>query len=76
MLTGDAQRSTGVMVRPYRVAAHSINVDAIQEPVQLLARQLDDGLLPSWPYEVVFFEAPQHTYALGGGISQVMRIQC
>jgi hypothetical protein len=60
MLTGDAQRSTGVMVRPYRVAAHSINVDAIQEPVQLFARQLDYGLLPSWPYEVVFFEAPQH----------------
>ena len=55
MLTGDAQRSAGVMVRPYRVAAHSINVDAIQEPVQLLARQLDYGLLPSWPDEVVSF---------------------
>ena len=58
MLTGDAQRSTGVMVRAYRVAAHSIDVDAIQEPVQLLARQLDYGLLPSRPDEVVFFEAP------------------
>lgn len=34
------------------------NVNAIQTPGQLLARQLDYGLLPSRPYEVVFFEAP------------------
>jgi hypothetical protein len=60
MPTGAAQCSTGVMVRPRRVAPHSVNVDAIQEPVQLLARQLDYALLPAWPYEVVFLEAPQH----------------
>ncbi|HZZ03347.1 MAG TPA: hypothetical protein VFE81_10605 [Paraburkholderia sp.] len=42
------------------MAAHSINVNSLQEPVQLLARQLEYGLLPAWPYEVVFLEAPQH----------------
>jgi hypothetical protein len=42
------------------MAAYSVNVDALQEPVQLLARQLDYGLLPARPYEVVFLEAPQH----------------
>src|SRR3954470_20492035 len=48
------------MIRPYRMAAYSINVDALQEPVQLLARQLDDTLLPARPYEVVFLETPEH----------------
>jgi hypothetical protein len=42
------------------MAAYSINVDALQQPVQLLARQLDDALLPARPYEVVFLKAPQH----------------
>lgn len=44
---------------PRRADPMGTDAHAIQEPVQLLARQLDYGLLSARPTEAVFFEAPQ-----------------
>src|SRR5471030_1938173 len=52
------------------MASHSINVDAIEEPVQLFGRQFDHRLLPTWPDEVIFLEAPQHQPEAGALVEQ------
>jgi hypothetical protein len=45
-----------VPVLARRVTVHRINVNAIQQPVELLRRQFDHRLLPAWPNKEVLLK--------------------
>jgi hypothetical protein len=46
-----------VQVLPRRVAAHRVNVDAFEQPVQLLGRPFDHRLLAAGPGKAVCLKA-------------------
>lgn len=70
LFTGNGRCSARVTVAPCRMAVHGINIDAIEQPVELLGRQLDHRLLSAWPDEVIFLEAPQHQPETGAFVEQ------
>jgi hypothetical protein len=59
-MTGHAWRSARVTVSPGRMAPDCVDVDAFQQPLQLLDRQFNHGLLSAWPHEVVLLKTSQH----------------
>ena len=59
--------SARVPVLPFRVTAHRVDINAVKQPVQLLGRQLDHCLLPTWPHEMVRLE-PLHKKPEAGAV--------
>jgi len=57
--------SAGNLVLPHRMANHRVNVDAVENPVELLGRELDDRRLAPGPSEPVFRQSLQDHHKTG-----------
>src|SRR5271154_1007647 len=51
--TAQHKSSTGNLILPHRMADHRIDIDAVEDPVQLLGRQRGNRLLAARPSELV-----------------------
>src|SRR5271155_2531084 len=61
----DLKSSSGNLILPNRMADHRIDIDAVEDPVQLLGRQRDNRLLATRPSELVLGQPLQDQHKAG-----------
>ncbi|WP_429034132.1 hypothetical protein [Bradyrhizobium sp. I1.14.4] len=63
--TAQLESSAGNLILPHRMADHRIDIDAVEDPVQLLGRKRDDRLLAARPSELVLGQPLQDQHEAG-----------
>ncbi|MCY1669017.1 hypothetical protein OU993_26700 [Rhizobium sp. SL86] len=57
--------SASHLILPHRMAHHRVDVDAVENPMELLGRKRHHGRLPTGPSEPVFCQSLQHHHKTG-----------
>ncbi|MGY4567005.1 hypothetical protein [Bradyrhizobium sp. USDA 3256] len=63
--TAQLKSSAGNLILPHRMTDHRIDIDAVEDPVQLLGRKPDDRLLAARPSELVLGQPLQDQHKAG-----------
>src|SRR4051794_27039294 len=63
--TAQVESSAGNLILPHRMADNRIDIDAVEDPVQLLGRQRGNRLLAARPSELVLGQSLQDQHKAG-----------